>query len=252
MFITQVRNATMIIKYAGVNFLIDPIFAEKGTYPPFPSVERSGCKNPLNHSPVPVSQMIKADAVIITHLHTDHFDEEAKELLPKNIPVFVQNEADKQELLSAGFTDVKIMGLTGCFKGAELIKTPGRHGYDDGIVSALGEVCGVILRNKKEKTLYIAGDTVWCGEVKQTLLSYKPPVIILNAGANSVPGYRLIMGKEETLAVHNTLPSSDIIAVHMEGVNHWTLSRSELREFAEKNNFSEKLYIPEDGETLEF
>ena len=41
MFITQIRNATLLIRYAGKKLLIDPIFADKGTYPPFPSLLRS-------------------------------------------------------------------------------------------------------------------------------------------------------------------------------------------------------------------
>lgn len=46
MLITQVRNATLFIHYAGKNILIDPIFAEKGTYPPFPSLLRNTEKKP--------------------------------------------------------------------------------------------------------------------------------------------------------------------------------------------------------------
>ncbi|EIA25400.1 Putative secreted protein [Candidatus Arthromitus sp. SFB-2] len=33
--------------------------------------------------------MIEVDAVIITHLHIDYFDEEAKQQLPKNVPIYV-------------------------------------------------------------------------------------------------------------------------------------------------------------------
>lgn len=36
MNIKQIRNATLIIEYAGKKFLVDPVFADKGTYPPFP------------------------------------------------------------------------------------------------------------------------------------------------------------------------------------------------------------------------
>lgn len=50
--------------------------------------------------------MTKAGAVMITHLHSDHFDEEAKQQLPKSIPIFVQNKADKGVLLSAAFQNV--------------------------------------------------------------------------------------------------------------------------------------------------
>jgi L-ascorbate metabolism protein UlaG (beta-lactamase superfamily) len=35
MQITQVRNATLLIDYAGTRFLIDPMLAAKGTLPAF-------------------------------------------------------------------------------------------------------------------------------------------------------------------------------------------------------------------------
>lgn len=35
MKITQIRNATQIIQYAGKTFLIDPLLAPKGSYPGF-------------------------------------------------------------------------------------------------------------------------------------------------------------------------------------------------------------------------
>jgi len=36
MKLKQIRNATIIITYANKRFLIDPLLAAKGTYPPFP------------------------------------------------------------------------------------------------------------------------------------------------------------------------------------------------------------------------
>ncbi|MCY9191071.1 MBL fold metallo-hydrolase, partial [Bacillus mojavensis] len=36
MNIQQIRNATLVVEYAGEKFLIDPMLAEKGAYPPFP------------------------------------------------------------------------------------------------------------------------------------------------------------------------------------------------------------------------
>lgn len=38
------------------------------------------------------------------------------------------------------------------------------------------------------------------------------------------------------------------MVTHMEDLNHWSLSRRELRRFAE--GFSQKLLIPRDGETV--
>lgn len=42
--------------------------------------------------PVPVEDLVKVDAVIVTHLHSDHFDDAAMEALPRSLPIFAQNE----------------------------------------------------------------------------------------------------------------------------------------------------------------
>ena len=104
MNIQQIRNATLVVEYAGKKFLIDPMLAEKGAYPPFPNAPRQDQNNPLVELPTSVDNIIKdVDAVIVTHLHYDHWDEAAKEVLPKDIKLFSQNEEDATEIRNAGF-----------------------------------------------------------------------------------------------------------------------------------------------------
>ena len=98
MKIKQIRNATLLIEYAGKKFLIYPVLAKKGTYPPFSSPVRADECNPIVDLPVELSELINVDAVIATHLHKDHFDDAAKERLPKDIKISVQNENDKEKL----------------------------------------------------------------------------------------------------------------------------------------------------------
>lgn len=232
MKITQCRNATLIIHYAGKKILVDPAFAGKGTYPPFPSLERRSERNPLYDLPVPVSEMTDVDAVIVTHMHLDHFDREAGEQLPKHLPVFVQNEEDRQAMLSTGFQNVTVLTEHTVFASILLCKTGGQHGYDEEIRRRLGPVCGVVMQNETEETLYLAGDTVWCRDVEKALERYAPSVIIVNAGANSALDRQLIMGKEEITRIHAKAADAKIVATHMEAYNHWTLSRKELKEYA--------------------
>src|SRR5690348_29781 len=66
--VTQVRNATLRINYGGVRFLVDPMLADKSTYPGFPGSANSELRNPLVPLPMPVADIIDVDAVIVTHL----------------------------------------------------------------------------------------------------------------------------------------------------------------------------------------
>jgi L-ascorbate metabolism protein UlaG (beta-lactamase superfamily) len=115
----------------------------------------------------------------------------------------------------------------------------------------LGKVCGVVFSHPSERTLYIAGDTIWNGHVEQAIARHQPEVIVLNAGKATFIGLDpIIMGEEDVRAVHRAAPKATLIASHMEAVNHCILSRSDLRAFAEKEGFASSLRVPADGETV--
>ncbi len=47
----------------------------------------------------------------------------------------------------------------------------------------MGAVSGFVLAAAGEPTLYIAGDTIWCEEVRTALEQHQPDVVVVNAGA---------------------------------------------------------------------
>lgn len=57
------------------------------------------------------------------------------------------------------------------------------------------------------------------------------------------------MGKDDIYEVHKAAPNAKIISVHMEAINHWTLSREELKQFTDEKGISSNLLIPADGES---
>lgn len=256
MKITQIRNATLRIDYGGARFLIDPMLGDEGAYPPFAGTRNQHLRNPLVPLVTPMSENLDADAVIVTHLHADHWDEAAARLIDKAVPIFTQNASDAARITAAGFNKTRLLGADSEFTGVSLIKTGGQHGSDEAIQKLgdrLGEVCGVVFRHANEKTLYLAGDTIWNRHVEDALDTHQPALVILNAGAAVIDAVGpIIMGKDDVLQVHRAAPHARIIASHMEALNHCTLSRDELRDFASMKGFIGMLDIPEDGETLMF
>jgi len=254
MKLQQIRNATVIIDYAGKRFLIDPMLSPKGAFPAFPGTVNDHLSNPLVDLPIPMEEILAVDAVIVTHTHADHWDDPAKQLIPKDKPLFVQNERDAAEIRAEGFSDVRLLGTNTDFEGIALTKTAGQHGSDEIMASPagelLGEVCGVVFKHPGEKTVYLAGDTIWNQHVEASLAQHKPDIAILNAGDAQVPGLgSIIMGKRDVYEVHKAAPQATLIATHMESVNHATLSRDELRAFAAGKGMADSLQVPEDGET---
>lgn len=81
----------------------------------------------------------------------------------------------------------------------------------------------------------------------------KPEIIAVNGGDNQFfEGGSLIMGKEDIYEVYKAAPNAKIIVSHMEAVNHWNLSKKELKSFIDEKEISSTVLVPEDGESYTF
>lgn len=255
--VTQIRNATVKINYGGKVFLVDPMFAPKDAYKGFEGTINSHLNWPRVELPFSTNEILKdVDAVIITHTHLDHLDETAIKAIPKDILMFSQDEKDKAYLEKSGFKNVKIMTKNSSFGDVKLSITGGLHGSQELVFKykeLLGKVSGVVFSAKNEKTIYLAGDTVFNKDVEDVIKNYNPEIIILNSGdAQLGDGSSILMTKEEVLATHKVAPKAKIIAVHMEAVNHSALSRYELKEYSKQKGMEDFVFIPKDGESLKF
>lgn len=265
MKIQQIRNATVVLDYKDTRFLIDPLLGDKGSYPPFSSL-RGDENNPLVDLPESIDSIIQdIDMVIVTHTHLDHWDPKAAEVLDKHLPIVVQNEYDANIIKEDGFENVTILEDEMTFEGITLTKTPGKHFVDEETkeymdeITGVTETMGIVFSAETEDTLYLAGDTIWYEGVRQTLDTHKPELIIVNAGGHqnamesddSETG-RMLMNEKDIFQVNKAAPEVKIIASHMEEINHWYTRKDDLTRIAKLNSFEEQLFIPEDGETLEF
>ena len=140
-----------------------------------------------------------------------------------------------------------------------LTKTGGQHGTDamyanSELGAALGEAMGVVFQAPDSPTVYFVGDTVWREEVDQSLETFDPDVIVLNATEARLKGFTgsIIMSKDDVLRAAQAAPDAAIVAVHMDAINHMTLSGDELRGYVQQNGIEARVRIPADGEILTF
>ena len=139
--VQQIRNATVKIDFSGTTFLVDPMLSAKGEFPGFPGTYRSELRNPLIDLPFSADQVLDSvEAVVVTHTHTDHWDEAAQKRIPKSMPVFVQNEADAKTIRGQGFKDVRVLKGSTTFNGVKLSKAGGQHGKDGDFFGVHGRV----------------------------------------------------------------------------------------------------------------
>ncbi len=255
----HIRNATAKIEIAGSTFLVDPYLAPKGSYAGFEGTINSQKRNPLIDMKEPVEKVLEGvDAVIVTHTHDDHWDEYAQKVLPKTLPIFVQNAGDARIIRSQGFKDVRVVGKNTEFNQVKLSKTGGQHGTDQmyaipQLAELAGEAMGVVMQADGEKTLYIVGDTIWNEEVDFALNRYKPEVIVMNTGYAQLQGFSdsIIMGKADVAKARQVAPQADIITVHMDAVNHAAVTSDEMRKFVKENKLS-KVFVPKESEVLKY
>lgn len=245
------RNATLVVTIEGFRFLVDPLLAEKDSYDPIVWTSNN-IRNPTVELPVShaeIREIISAmDGVIITHTHNDHWDEVARQLIPKD-KLLIGQPADQAKFIEQGYTNVCIIDKEIKMGSLRIIRTGGHHGTGE-IGAMMGAVSGFILQGETE-SIYIAGDTIWCSEVKEAISKYQPATIVLNAGAAQFDkGDPIIMNIDDVLEVCKHSKASNIICVHMEALNHCYLRREALMKAIGLANESGRCRVPADGEVI--
>jgi L-ascorbate metabolism protein UlaG (beta-lactamase superfamily) len=250
MKIQLIRNATLKISMAGSVILTDPVLLPRHGIDSFAGIER----NPTVDLPFPAEEVIKnIDMVLVSHLHRDHFDDGAKNMLHKDIPIFCR-QVNEAELKKNGFLKVTPIETQMTWQNIEITPTSGRHAGNEKWEAVLGRVSGFVLRAPDEPVVYWAGDTVLYDEIKTILTSVKPDIILTHSGGAELgDSGPIVMDAGQTIDVCKLCPGAIVIAIHMEALDHCKVSRKVLRALATENKISEeRLFIPEDGEILTF
>jgi L-ascorbate metabolism protein UlaG (beta-lactamase superfamily) len=248
---TLLRNATAVLSYGGKTLLIDPALDPAGARPSIPNTPNPR-RNPLVEMPEGWQSAINtADALIVTHLHMDHFDETAARVLDRSLPLFGQPE-DAGTLTERGFMDLRPVDREATFGQVRFVRTPGEHGTGE-IGRLMAPVSGFVLSAPGEASVFIAGDTIWCDAVAETIREHRPEVIIVNAGgAHFLQGDPIVMTAEDVARVHAASPDAMIVIVHLEAINHCLETRAHYRERLPALGVDmTRIRIPDDGETVE-
>ena len=248
MKIQLIRSATLKLFYSDLTILIDPCLATKHSRPSY----AGNSKNPLVDLPFGTDEIISdVDLVLISHLHSDHFDPSARELLPKMIEVICQ-PGDENEIAASGFEKITPITTSINRNGIRITQTACQHGEGE-VLNEMGTAIGFLIEAQNEPTIYWVGDTILTDAVINIATTRDPDVIVTHScGAKWGDGVLIVMDDEQTIEMCKLNSKSTIIATHMESFDHSTVSRARLREYANKNGISDKkLLIPLDGEIVD-
>ncbi len=249
------RHATMVVTINDQRLLVDPMLSPAQAMEPIANAGNDW-RIPMVDLPLTEAQLLAllqdVDAVLVTHTHRDHWDAYAQQLLPKHLPILCQPE-DQASIEGAGFSYVRPVTEPLIWQGLQISRTGGQHGTGE-LGKKMGPVSGFVLKAEDSPALYIAGDSVWCPEVEQALAQFAPEIVVLNAGAATYAtgGGPITMNDDDVCRVCRAVPGAQVVAVHMETINHCRLSRAALRTRLEAEGLAQQVLIPNDGEVLTF
>jgi L-ascorbate metabolism protein UlaG (beta-lactamase superfamily) len=193
--VTFVGNATTLISGGGVTLLTDPNFLHQGQH----AYLGYGLVSKRLHEPaLAVDQLPPLDAVVLSHMHGDHWDRVAQGNLDKSLPIVTTPHAAKR-LSRRGFG--QSVALTTwqhhkIVKGNTTITVtslPGRHAPSP-IHRFLPPVMGSMVEfaeGSARRRLFISGDTLLVDELREIPVRFES----VDAGVVHLGGTRLPFGR---------------------------------------------------------
>ncbi|GLS83272.1 MBL fold metallo-hydrolase [Paraferrimonas haliotis] len=263
MKIHHLRSATFVIETQQAVIIVDPMLSDKGALPPFSVVRFKAQKNPTVALPEGCAELLsKVTHALITHSqtfgfkplqHADHLDPAGEAFLSQNdIPVttFAKDKAYLEKYgmkVSHGLNPWQPTE----FLDGSITAVPAQHGHG-WIHKVMANGCGFFIKLPGEPSLYISGDTVLTDDVRRALDELKPDITVVAAGqAQMDVGQSLLMPTAEVIDFIKLSPKQ-VIANHMEALNHCPVDRKTLANSLQQHGLLEKVWIPTDGESRQF
>ena len=230
-----IGTATVLLRYAGFTILTDPNFLHKG--------ERVrlgyGLRSTRRTEPaITIDNLPSLDAVVLSHMHEDHFDRVAERRLDRSVPIVTTRHA-AGVLKDRGFRAAHALDtwepitLTKGERRLRITALPARHG--PGIVSALlPPVMGSMLEFQAaggvtDLRLYITGDTLVHERLREIPRRYPEiDLALLHLGGTRVFGLKLTMDARQGVQAITLVRPRLAIPIHY---NDYTVFKSPLRHF---------------------
>jgi len=226
-----VGTATTILRLAGRTLLTDPDFRHRGhrAYLGKGLFSKRRTEPSLQPGELPV-----LDAVLLSHLHGDHFDPIAREELGRDLPVLTTPAASRK-LGTWGFGSAHGMDTwesVTLAEGLRVTSVPGQHapGPARGLLPpVMGTVVESVGGSGLVSRIYITGDTLYRPWLREVVERCGPlDAMVIHLGGTRAFGILVTMDGEQGADLVDLLQPSVTVPVHFDD---YTLFRSPLADF---------------------
>jgi L-ascorbate metabolism protein UlaG (beta-lactamase superfamily) len=216
-----VGTATTVLRLGPFTVLTDPNFLRRGQW----SYLGQGLVSRRRTDPaIGIDELPKLDAVVLSHLHGDHFDRIASRRLDRDLPILTTPHAARR-LRRRGFREPVPLDTwadtTLNSNGATLTVTslPGRHAYGP-LVRVLPPVMGTMIEytsgpGAAPLRIYLSGDTLVHDELREIRERYPTiDVAVVHLGGTKVLGVLLTMDGRQGVDLLELLRPRQAVPVH--------------------------------------
>nr|WP_211283726.1 MBL fold metallo-hydrolase [Streptomyces antibioticus] len=244
--ILYVGGPTSLITLGGVRLLTDPTFDAPGEYDlgSRTLVKKTG-------PAVRASDLAPVDAVLLSHdQHPDNLDTAGRTFL-RSAPL-VLSTASAYDRIGAPVRALPAWEHTEV-GGVRVTAVPALHG-PKGSEPLVGEVTGFVLSGAGLPKVYVSGDNADLDVVREIADREGPfDVAVLFAGAARtpvVPDAPLTLTSERAAEAAVILGARHVVPLHFEHWAHFTQDGPTLTKAFAEAGLTERLHLPEPGETV--
>ncbi len=232
--LTFVGTATTVLRLGGFTLLTDPNFLHRGqrAYLGYGLTSKRLTEPALQPDQLPV-----LDAVLLSHLHGDHFDRIARRALPKDVPVVTTSQAARK-LDRWGFracTALETWQEHMFEQGDERLRVtavPAVHGpglVDRLLPQVMGSVVELEHAGMVTLRLYITGDTLYRKQLAEVQRRFPHiDAMVVHLGGTRIMGILLTMDGRQGADLVRLIEPRMTVPIH---IDDYTVFRSPLSDF---------------------
>ncbi|MEW5547853.1 MBL fold metallo-hydrolase [Pseudomonas soli] len=209
----RLGHSTVLLKLRGRFFITDPVFAERAS-----PVQWAG---PLRfHAPpLALSDLPPLTAVILSHDHYDHLDEQAIRQLAPRTEHFLAPLGVGDLLIEWGVPPAKVRQLDWWqeteVEGVRFVATPAQHFSGRGLFDSNRRLWASWVMIDEGLRLFFSGDTGYFDGFREVGEQYGPfDLTLMETGAYNVAWPNVHMQPEQTLQAHLDLRGRWLLPIH--------------------------------------